>query len=897
MPRPEDIADLVREALEMPEARRPTWLRARCHGDPDLLAAAERAVDEQLARTIQGDAGPAPSALARSEPRDRGHPTAHGVADRLGNYRVLSVLGEGGMGVVYLAEQERPRRTVALKVIRPGLLTPKVLRRFELETQTMARLQHPGIAQVYDAGAFEAGIGSQPYFAMEFVAGRTLNAYAESERLAPSARIALFNKVCDAVQHAHQRGVIHRDLKSSNILVTPDGTPKVLDFGVAKITDADGSGGATLRTDAGQIVGTVPYMSPEQIAGRPEDIDTRSDVYTLGVVLFELLTGRLPHAVGGRTLVEASRIIADQDAPRLGSLSGEFRGDLEVIVAKAIDKDRERRYQSPAELAADLNRYLNDEPILARPPSTVYLLRKFARRNRPVVVAGAAAVALLILGAAGVSWQAVEATRGRSLAETMRAAADTAKQAAVKEARTATEINSLLTEMLQSADPDVSLGREITVLEVLDRTAANLGDAVNDPEVVASVRSTLSATYQNLNKLDKAETQARLALELLDRERGRDAAETLEAMRNLANILADQGRFDLAEPLARESLERTVALHGQDSAATVSPIIVLSRVLHESGQMKEAADYLDRALRIAQDQLGDRHPDTLYAMHNKASALKDDGRFDEAIELFRRVITLRREVYGPTHSQTLSSMNNLAGTLQKAGRNEESLEMFREIYELRRKIFGDDHAATLTTLSNMAVCYVAMKRPDDAEPLLRKALEGYARVVGETHNKTLITMANLAYLEEDRGHVDEAERLYRRVIQARTQGQNPNEPELLAVMNNLAMMLLARGDAPGAARVFEDLLSRAEQSMPKGHYLTAIFANNYGECLTTLGRYTEAKSVLDETTLVLEKTLGANHPRVVKAHTRQETLEAASSARRTVTPPASPGPSPAQHRP
>lgn len=881
MPRSEDIASIVREALRIPEPSRATWLRARCHGDPDLLAGAERALHEQLARTIQDDAAPAPVAPDRPAPPIAGaRPTAPGLPERLGNYRVLSVLGEGGMGVVYLAEQDRPRRTVALKVVRPGLLTPRMLRRFELETQTMARLQHPGIAQVHEAGAFESGLGSQPYFAMEFVSGRTLNAYADAAGLDVAARIALFNKVCDAVQHAHQRGVIHRDLKSSNILVTDDGTPKVLDFGVAKLSDADDAGGMSLRTDAGQIVGTVPYMSPEQIAGRPGDVDTRSDVYTLGVVLFELLTGRLPHPVGGRTLVEASRIIADQDAPRLGSVSGEFRGDLEVIVAKAIDKDRDRRYQSPADLAADLNRYLRDEPIQARPPSAVYQLRKFARRHRPVVIAGGVALALLVLGAAGVAWQAVEATRGRDLAERMRTAADEAKQAAIKEAATANEINGLLTEMLKSADPDVSLGRDVTVVEVLDRTAAGLGDSINDPEVVAAVRSTLSATYQNLNKLDKAEAQARLALDLLDHARGRDAPETQQAVRNLANVLADEGRFDLAEPLARESLDCAVKQNGEGSTATVDPLVVLSRVLHESGQMEEASGYLDRALRIAEEKLGERHPDTLYAMHNKASALKDAGRFDEAIDLFRRVIRLRREVFGPTNSQTLSSMNNLAGTLQKAGRNEEALGMFREIHALRLKALGPDHAATLTAVSNMAVCLVAMKRLDEAEPLIRQALDGYTRAVGETHNKTLITMANLAYLEEDRGNLDEAERLYRRVIDLRTRGPNPNEPELLSVMNNLAMLLMSRGDASAAEGVFTDLLARADKALPKGHYYTAIFANNYGECLTRLGRFAQARTVLDESMKQLEKSLGADHPRVAKARNRLEALDLAVNAAR-----------------
>jgi len=870
--------------MRLPPTERVAWLDDRCARDAALRQDVERVLLEQDSRTLvsnsSGDSASPAAGTAASSPA---------APSRMGPYRILKLLGEGGMGVVYLAEQERPRRTVALKVIRPGLLTASLLRRFDLETQSLARLQHPGIAQVYEAGTFEfTGGQPQPYFAMEYVQGRPLNEYASAAALPVTQRIGLFGKVCDAVQHAHQRGVIHRDLKSANILVTDSGEPKILDFGVAKLAEADNAG-STVTTQVGQIVGTVPYMSPEQIAGRPDDVDTRSDVYTLGVILFELLSGRLPHAVNGRTLVEASQIIARQQAARLGSLSGEFRGDLETIVAKAIDKDRDRRYQSPAELASDLERYLTDQPILARPPSTIYQLRKFARRNEPVVIAGGVAAAVLALGVAGVTWQALEATRGRALAERLRVAADQAKLAAIKEARTTKEINSLLIDMLQSADPDVSLGRELTVVEVVDRTAATIGSTVHEPHVLASVRSTLAATYQNLNKLVKAEEQARATLALAEREFGPDSPDTLDAIRSLADILADQGRFSEAQPLADDALDRARRRFGLDAPETVGPMIAVSRILHESGKVAESRLLLNRAVDTSVATLGERHPDTLFAQHNMASSLKDEGRFDEAIAIFEKVIDARREIVGPNHSQTLSSMNNLAGTLQKAGRNQEALAQFARLYEIRRSIFGETHASTLTSLSNLAVCHIALKRLDEAEPLLHRALDGYLGTIGESHNKTLITMASLAFLEQDRGRLDEAERLFRRVIEVRTDGPDPNVPELLTVMNNLAMLLHERGRADEAATVFADLMPRCRLAWPSGHYVAAIFASNYGECLRSLGRFGEAEPLLRRSLTELEASLGPTHARTDKTRERLASLEAQKPSPPAQQPAATPG--------
>jgi WD40 repeat protein/predicted Ser/Thr protein kinase len=321
----------------------------------------------------------------------------------VGHYRIVRMIGEGGMGAVYEAEQEFPRRTVALKVIKPGLATPQLLRRFEQESQALGRLQHVGIAQIYEAGAADTGFGPQPYFAMEFIRGKTLQEFASDRQLNYRDRMNIMAKVAEAVHHAHQRGLIHRDLKPGNILVDDAGQPKILDFGVARATDGDAQ--ATMQTDIGQLVGTLAYMSPEQVSADPLELDTRSDVYALGVILYELLAGRMPYTIS-KKLHETMEAIREHDAARLSSVNKNYRGDIETIVAKALEKDKTRRYGSAAELSADIGRYLKDEPIIARPPSATYQMQKFARRHTGLVVGMVLAVVVLIAGAVFSTYQA-----------------------------------------------------------------------------------------------------------------------------------------------------------------------------------------------------------------------------------------------------------------------------------------------------------------------------------------------------------------------------------------------------------------------------------------------------------------------------------------------------------
>jgi len=785
--------------------------------------------------------------------------------DHLGDYRILGVLGEGGMGKVYLAEQASPKRTVALKVIRPGWATPALLRRFEHEADVLGRLQHPGIAQVYEAGVHEDHGEQVPFFAMECVRGRPLVEYAEAEGLDVPARLELFARICDAVQHAHAKGVIHRDLKPGNILVLNDGSPKILDFGVARVTDSD-MHSATLCTVQGELVGTVPYMSPEQIAGDAAELDTRSDVYTLGVVLYELLTGKLPHDVRHSSIAHAARVIGEQEPVRLSSVNRLFRGDIETIVGKALEKDREHRYQAAFDLAQDIRRFLRDEPIAARPPSAGYQLRKFARRNKPVVAGALTVVCTLVLGVLATSWQAVAATNESRRALRAEAVATNQRLAAEREAANAKAVMQILVGMLESADPEEAVGRELTVREALDATAASIDGLARGNQVVeATVRNTLGTVYQSLGEYQTAEGMLREAVRLFGSIDGAEAATTLAARRNLASAMIDRGEIDAGEREIRETIALAEAALGRAAPETIGAMADLARVHEERGDIEEAERVLRAALDAGRGALPDTDPLMLTLVHNLSTNLKSQGRLAEAEPMARESLDARRRVFGEKHPQTLYSMNNLATTLVRNGKSEEAEQLLEECYAARAEVLGPEHPSTMTTAQNLASIYVQTGRLDEAEPLMRESLRVWERDLGETNNKTLVAMNGLAYLLEERGRLDEAEALYRRVVDLTARSVGRNHPESFGPLNNLAMLLKTKGDYDRAMPLFEELLASAEAALPADHYFLGIFRGNTGECLTAMAEYERAERLLLDAERLVRAALGDEHPRTAKA--------------------------------
>jgi tetratricopeptide (TPR) repeat protein/predicted Ser/Thr protein kinase len=822
-------------------------------------------IEDRGARGGFGGAGaPTPEQLAAMPTLDEasgggGAPVGRSVPGVIGRFRVIRELGAGGMGVVYEAEQAEPRRRVALKVMRSSLVSGAAMERFERESAVLGMLAHPGIAQVFDAGRGLIDDAGEPvsYFAMELVEGAPLTDWAASRGLSARERLGLLAEVARAVHHAHAKGVIHRDLKPGNVLVDGSGRVRVLDFGIARLTEDAGVGGAT---ETGQLVGTLAYMSPEQASGVSGDLDTRSDVFALGVIGYELLSGRLPHAVEGRSIVESVRTIAEGEIKPLSSVDVRLRGDVATIIGKALEKDRERRYQSADELAEDIGRYLRDEPITARPPSLSYSLAKLARRHKPVVAGVVLGVCALTAGAGVASWQAVQATR--------------AGEAARTEAAVSGEVSGFLERMLESADPTRAQGRELTVREVVASAAGEIEDAGLSPEVGARLRYTLGKTASMLGDYDRAvallEESARLFAEI-DGEAGRSA---INARRQLGFTHAEAGRPAELEAIALETAATLEREFGRDDPDAIAARGEIARARLDQGDVAGALEGFRAALADAEAALGPTSDVRLSAMHNLASALGQAGELRESVELNERVLAIRLEALGERHPDTITTMNNIATTLVRLGETERAEAMLRDVLRLRREVLGDEHRATATAIQNLTGVLLPQGRLDEAEPLVREALAICRARLGAEHPVTLSAMNQLAYMLEDRGRLDEAEPLYRETISILERTAGRSNPEMLAPINNLASLLVRDGRAEQAEPLYRELLETTESVVGRGHYMGAIFRSNYGECLTAMGRRDDAISALEEAVSVLEGALGAEHARTAKARERLETARA-----------------------
>ncbi len=747
-----------------------------------------------------------PTIVGRAEAR----PEAPWTPKTFGKYRIIRVLGEGGMGTVYEAEQDQPRRRVALKVIRPGLASAELIRRFELESQALGRLQHPGIAQIYEAGTAQTAFGEQPYFAMEFIDGPTLLEYTNAQSLNTRQRLKLIAHICEAVHHAHERGIIHRDLKPRNILVNASGQPKILDFGVARVTDSDAK--ATRQTDIGQLIGTLAYMSPEQVLADPDELDIRSDVYALGVLMYEVLSGQLPYNVATK-LHEAVHIIREEEPTRLSSIDRTYRGDIETIVAKALEKDKSRRYSSAADLAGDIWRYLDDEPIIARPASAAYQLQKLARRHKALVAGIAAVFVVLIAGIIVSTWQAARALRAERVAVIERdravAAETTArlerdraasaeqsataerdralsaeqaatternravneKQRADTEAATAKAINEFLqgdllaqAAVTAQARPDTKADPDLKVRTALDRAAARIEKKFDgQPLVEASIRQTIGDTYKALGLYPEAQRQLERALQLQDRALTKLDPVRLLTMSNLAEVYWNQGKYDQAKPLMAAALDGRRRVLGDTHRDTLTTENNLAALYWSQGQYADAEPLFTKALDVMRRVLGNEHPDTLGAMNNLALLYRGQKRYAEAERLYTQALNTRTRVLGAEHPDTLGTINNLAALYAIQGRSAEAEKLFTKALDGLRRVLTEEHPETLRTMSNLATVYLNQGKLAQAEPLYAKVLETQRRVLGDKHPDTQTAMGNLAVLYQTWGKTEKASELTERL--------------------------------------------------------------------------------------------------------------------------------------
>ncbi|MBN1506650.1 MAG: serine/threonine protein kinase [Sedimentisphaerales bacterium] len=701
--------------------------------------------------------------------------SAIGPGAQIGPYKLLRILGEGGYGIVYLAEQQRPvKRRVALKVIKPGMDTKQVIARFEAERQALALLDHPNIAHVLNAGATDAG---RPYFAMEYVKGVPITEHCDRYRLTIKERLALFLAVCEAVQHAHQKGIIHRDIKPSNILVSFEeqrALAKVIDFGIAKaigqpLTDR------TLCTERGQLVGTLEYMSPEQAEMTSQDIDTRSDIYSLGVVLYELLTGMLPFEsstlreggadhlrqvireqdpkapstrVSHLTEEDGTRI-ADRRRSDAGALHRRLRGDLDWITLKAMEKDRARRYGSAGELAADIRRHLNDEPVTAGPPSTLYRVCKYVRRHRALTTGLAAVFLVFLAGMAGIMVFAVKADRQ---ARTAQAVVDFVDQ-----------------DLLGSVALQQAMSQEVTVRSILDAASNRLeGRFADRPLVEAAIRLTLGKTYIELGDCRQAEPHVKRAYDIRRRELGDNDPLTLTSMAQLGRLYWMRARYPEAEPLLTRALEFQRRILGADHLDTVETSVWLGRLYTEicRPELPEKAETLLNEARESSHRLfGGNSPLGLEAGYGLAFLhVMVEGKFEEAEPAFGKGWEIAKEQLGEGHRLTCQFMVMLALFKASNGWFDEAEDLARKALAMNRRVLGEEHPDTLNAMCTLGVVYALRNDLEDAEPLLEPGIARLRIVLGEGQGMQLFYSRWLAGLYLSQRRYQEAQEVLERIM-------------------------------------------------------------------------------------------------------------------------------------
>ena len=828
----EQISELFEAARSLSQSECDEYLSKACAGDPDLRSEVEGLLAEH-ARQSPLDTN-TPGEIAKLVSRDEIENDTD-IPTKIDRYTIIGHVGEGGMGSVYEARQQNPNRSVALKVIKRGMDTKQVIARFEAERQAVAMMDHPNIAQVYDAGTTEDG---RPYFAMELVRGVSIVEYCQSQKLDIESRLRLFVQVCRAIQHAHQKGIIHRDIKPSNVLVTEVddvAVPKIIDFGIAKAIDTR-LDTKTVITIHGQLVGTPAYMSPEQTNLNGRDIDTRTDIYSLGVLLYELLTATTPFTdeeLLSKGFAEMMRVINDNEpvkpSTRLITLEKQgasssyessdrhrtvvsmLQGDLDWIAMKCLEKEPDRRYESASALAQDIERFVHSEPIEARPPSRSYQIHKYIQRHRGQVIAGIAVMGVLLLGVAGTTGGMIWALNEQ----------ENAKKSALiaqQEAKAAEDtVEYLLTDLLGAADPARMEDRDLTVRQAVTLASESIeGKFADEPMLEARIRTTIARTLEQLGIFDEAEPHHRRCLEIYRSLQGESGTDTINVMHSLASNLMYQSRFDEAIELTREQIGILREGRDQGDDQLTKALSNLGVAYLQTGQYAEAAPILEESLSAKRDTLGGLDPSTLSSMHNLAGLYGQIGNEDRALELARNAYEGRLDVLGPGDPKTFGSLNLVTWLLNKLERYDESEEILQDAIVHAKERLGESHMQTISLVRTLAYQYNKQGDYAQAEQTLAPMIGILKETLGEESINTFSSIRTLAVYIAKQGREEDARPLFARALELARGSYPPESLDISPFLESYGASLTRTGQYAQAEPIFLEAIGILDHSGPEG---------------------------------------------------------------------------------